>query len=241
MTKTAIIQSNYIPWKGYFDMIHDVDTFVFLDDVQMTKRDWRTRNKIKTPRGTEWITVPVSGGRNQLIHEVEIVQNGWQTNHLKALQANYGRAPYFKEYRFLLDWLYDTTHNNLSKFNRQTTKMICEILGIETDFYSSMEFMVDGKKDRRLINICKELGADVYLSGPAARDYIDEKNFEEAGITLLYKEYPKYPEYEQLFPPFDHGVSILDVLFNCGHESSDFIWGWREDKIESKEVNYSEQ
>lgn len=230
MRKVAIIQSNYIPWKGYFDIIHDVDAFVFLDDVQMTKRDWRTRNKVKTPRSTEWLTVPVMGGRDQLIHEVEIAKSDWQSQHLKTLQANYNRAPYFKEYQFLLDWLYGRPHTNLSQFNRQTTKMICEILGIETEFYTSMELGAEGVKDHRIIKICQELGGTLYLSGPSARDYIDEDNFREAGITLLYKEYPAYPEYEQLFPPFDHAVSILDLLFNCGGTSSYYIWEWCQEK-----------
>lgn len=229
MKKVAIIQSNYIPWKGYFDVIHDVDVFVFLDDVQMTKRDWRTRNKIKTPRGAEWLTVPVYGGREQLIYEVNIAQTDWQSQHAKTIQSNYSKAPYYKEYQFLLEWLYKTPHTNLSQFNRETTQMICEILGIKTEFHSAMEFGVSGAKDERLINICREVGATLYLSGPAARDYIVEENFRNADITLCYKEYPNYPEYNQLFPPFEHGVSILDVLLNCGPKTSHYIWGWRQE------------
>ena len=137
LKKVAIIQSNYIPWKGYFDIIHDVDLFVFLDDVQMTIRDWRTRNKIKTSKGTEWLTVPVLGGRNQLINQTAIAQSKWQKQHLKSLQSNYNRAPFFKNYKFLLDWLYGYEHKNLSEFNRQTTKLICEILGIKTQLLCS--------------------------------------------------------------------------------------------------------
>ena len=115
MKKLAIIQSNYIPWKGYFDIIHDVDVFVFLEDVQMTKRNWRSRNKIKTPKGTEWLTVPVKGGREQLIEQTEIAEGNWQKSHLKTLQFNYSRAPFFKSYKFLLDWLYQTPHRYLSE------------------------------------------------------------------------------------------------------------------------------
>ena len=230
MTKVAIIQSNYIPWKGYFDIIHDVDLFVFLDDVQMTKRDWRSRNKIKTPRGTEWLTVPVKGGREQLICETEIVQDAWQEHHLKSLQTNYGRAPFFKDFKFLLDWLYRERHTNLSEFNRQTTSIFCEILGIKTQLMSSMDLASQGAKDDRLIDICLKLGATVYLSGPSARDYIVEEKFHEAGIELVYKDYSSYPEYPQLFPPYEHAVSILDLLFNCGPAAPDYIWGWREHK-----------
>lgn len=228
MTKVAIIQSNYIPWKGYFDIIHEVDVFVFLDDVQMTKRDWRTRNKIKTPKGTEWLTVPVTGGRDQLIYETEIVQDDWQRRHLKSFSTNYGRAPFFKDYKFLLDWLYGETHTNLSEFNRQTTNMICDILGIKTRLLCSTDLDANGAKDDRLINICQKLGATLYMSGPAARDYIVEEKFQEASIELVFKNYSGYPEYPQLFPPFEHAVSILDLLFNCGPETPHYIWGWRE-------------
>lgn len=252
MKKVAIIQSNYIPWKGYFDIIRDVDVFVFLDDVQMTKRDWRTRNKIKTPNGTEWLTVPVTGGRHQLICETQIVQGNWHKQHLKSLHTNYSRAPFFKGYKFLLDWLYGETHKNLSKFNRQTSSLICDILGIQTQLLCSMDLCsagsaTNGAKDDRLINICRELGATVYLSGPSARDYIVEEKFQEAGIELVYKEYSGYPEYPQLFPPFEHAVSILDLLFNCGPEAPYYIWGWREsaqvasEEEVAKEVIYESQ
>lgn len=228
MKKIAVIQSNYIPWKGYFDIIHDVDIFVFLDDVQMTKRDWRSRNKIKTPRGTEWLSVPVKVRRGQLIHETEIVQDAWQKQHLKSLHTYYSRAPFFNDYISLFDWLYGETHKNLSEFNRQTTSMICDILGIETQLLSSMDLATDGVKDDRLINICQEIGATVYVSGPSARDYIVEEKFQEAGIEVVYKDYSGYPEYPQLFPPFEHAVSILDLLINCGPEAPYHIWGWRE-------------
>lgn len=228
MTRVAIIQSNYIPWKGYFDIIHDAEIFVFLDDVQLTKRDWRTRNKIKTSKRTEWLTIPVKGGREQLICEAEIIQNGWQQHHLKALVTNYSRAPFFREFKYLLDMLYAVPHVNLSEFNRQTIGIICEILGIKTQLLCSIDLSASGSKDDRLIDICKELGATQYISGPAARDYIVEEKFQEAGISLVFKDYSNYPEYKQLFPPFEHTVTILDLLFNCGADAPCYIWGWRE-------------
>ena len=230
MTKVAIIQSNYIPWKGYFDIIHDVDVFVFLDDVQMTKRDWRTRNKIKTPNGTMWLTVPVSSRRHQLIHEAQIVQDiQWQKQHAGSLQANYGQAPFFHEYGSLLELLYEQSHENLSQFNRQCTTMLCEILGIKTELLSAMDFDVDGVRDDRLLNICREVGATSYLSGPSAQSYLDEEKFFDAGIAVEFKDYAGYPEYPQMHPPFDHAVSVLDLLFHCGPAASDYIWGWREE------------
>ena len=237
MNKVAVIQSNYIPWKGYFDIIHEVDTFVFIDDVQMTKRDWRSRNKIKTPNGTAWLTVPVKGGRDQLIYETEIVQDGWQKQHSKSLHINYGRAPFFRDYEYLLHWLYGETHINLSEFNRQTTSLICDILGIETQLLCSMDLAADGTKDDRLIKICQELESTAYLSGPSARDYIAEEKFQEAGIELEYKDYSGYPEYPQSFLPFEHQVSILDLLFNCGPEAPYYIWGWREETQAEVESN----
>lgn len=227
MTKIAIIQSNYIPWKGYFDIIHDVDFFVFLDDVQMTKRDWRTRNKIKTSRGTEWLTVPVKGGRNQLICDTEIAGDDWRRRHLKAIRMSYGRAPFFQHFEPLLDALYGKPHINLSEFNRHAIDVLCRVLGIETQLLCSVDFPTDGTKDNRLIAICQELGATVYLSGPTARAYIREDKFQEAGIELAYKDYSGYPDYPQLFPPFEHGISLLDLLLNCGPTAPDYIWGWR--------------
>lgn len=227
--KIACIQSGYIPWKGYFDIIHDVDVFVFLDDVQMTKRDWRSRNKIKTAKGTEWLTVPFQGGRSQLISDVKIVQNDWQKRHLKTLQHNYQKAPFFHKYDTLLAWLFEQPHENLSTFNQATIIKVCEILGLKTRFICSTDLQPSGTKDDRLIDICQKLGATSYLSGPKAKNYIDTEKFLEAGIELAYKDYYGYPEYAQLYPPFDHYVTILDLIFNCGPDTLHYIWGWRND------------
>lgn len=226
--KVACIQSSYIPWKGYFDIIHDVDVFVFLDDVQMTMRDWRSRNKIKTAKGAEWLTVPVAKvTRQQLIHETKIAAGDWQQRHLKALQYHYGRAPFFEMYRPLLNWLYGQPHTNLSEFNRRATGMICELLGIKTRLLCSVDLKPRGTKDDRLLDICRKLGARLYLSGPSARDYIVPEKFQAAGIELAFKDYAGYPEYPQQYPPFSHEVTVLDVLFNCGPQAPFYIWGWR--------------
>lgn len=229
MKKAAIIQSNYIPWKGYFDVIHDVDLFIFLDDVQYTVRDWRNRNKIKTAQGLRWLTVPVGADRNRLIHEVEIADDGWNTTHWETLKQNYSKSPYFKLYREFFEQVYlGTKWLNLSELNQYLIKKISrDFLGIETEFVDSRELTASGSKQDRLIDLLLKTGADYYLSGPAARDYIDEKGFAEAGIELQYKDYSGYPEYPQLYPPFEHGVTILDLLFNCGPSSAEFIWGWR--------------
>ncbi len=226
--RVACIQSSYIPWKGYFDIIHDVDVFVFLDDVQMTVRDWRSRNKIKTAKGTEWLTVPVAKvQRQQLIHETQIAEGDWQQRHLKSLQHNYGRAPYFQDYRALLERLYCQPHTNLSEFNRLATSLICDLLRIKTRLICSMDLNPVGTKDDRLIDICQKLDARSYLSGPSARDYIVAEKFQAAGLKLAYKDYAGYPEHPQQYSPFSHEVTILDVLFNCGTQAPHYIWGWR--------------
>jgi hypothetical protein len=229
MKKVAIIQSNYIPWKGYFDVIHDVDLFIFLDDVQYTVRDWRNRNKIKTAQGLRWLTVPVGADRNRLIHEVEIADDGWNKTHWETLRQNYSKTPHFKLYGEFFEQVYlGTKWEKLSELNQYLIKKISrDFLGIETEFIDSRDLNASRSKQDRLIDLLLKTGADYYLSGPAARDYINEKGFADAGIELQYKDYSGYPEYPQPYPPFEHGVTVLDLLFNCGPSSVDFIWGWR--------------
>lgn len=225
----AAIQSCYIPWKGYFDIIHDVDIFIFYDDLQYTNRGWRNRNKIKTPSGGHWLTIPVGGHQDQLICEVEIKSDAWAKEHWRTLAAYYSKAPFFEKYKSFLEQVYRSGKwRYLSELNQYLTTEICRnILGIKTVFAQSQEFSAKGKKTERLIDLLKKCGADTYLSGPAARDYIDESLFQEAGITLEYKDYSGYPEYPQFHPPFEHQVSILDTLFQVGDEAPHYIWGWR--------------
>lgn len=235
MKKVAIIQSNYIPWKGYFDIIHDVDQFIFYDDVQYTKNDWRNRNKIKTKDGLFWVTIPIGARNERLIYEVEIDDQSWAKKHWETIKQSYSMAPYFNTYKeFFEDVYLGARRTNLSDLNQYLIKTISkEFLGIQTEFRDSREFQPEGKKLDRLINLLKKAKADLYLSGPTARDYIDETWFQDEGIELVFKDYTGYPEYPQLFPPFEHAVSIIDILFNCGPQASEYIWGWRE-KISPK-------
>jgi hypothetical protein len=230
LTKVAVIQSNYVPWKGYFDIIHDVDLFIFYDDVQYTKNDWRNRNKIKTSQGVRWLTIPVGSQENRLIYEVEPAHNYWPRKHWTTIQQCYTKAPFFEQYREFFENLYtENTWDNLSQLNQFLIKTIsAEYLGIRTEFKDSREFCPAGEKLDRLIDLLQKVGATLYVSGPTARDYIDEHRFIEAGIELVYKDYSGYPKYAQLYPPFEHQVSILDVLFNCGPRAPYYIWGWRE-------------
>jgi hypothetical protein len=229
--KIAIIQSNYLPWKGYFDIINDVDCFVFLEDVQYTKNDWRNRNKLKTPNGTEWFTVPVIGGTKQKIYEAKIDSNqNWEKKHKKMINANYSKATYYNSYKDDIMEIYNQKFENISELNIYSIKKICDLLNISTEFINSIEMDTDGVKENKIIDICCQLGANEYLSGPAAKNYIHEKKFRDANIKLFFKNYSDYPEYPQVWGEFSHFVSIIDLLFNCGEESSHYIWGWREKK-----------
>lgn len=225
MTKVAILQSNYIPWKGVFDMINQVDKFVFFEDVDFTKRDWRTRNCIKTANGEVMLTVPVKKmPRGTKIFEIEILNDGkWQKKHHNTIKLAYSKAKHFKEFEWILDEIYvNHTWEKLSTFNIFVTKLLCKVLGFDTEFINSVELATEGFKDDKLLNICKKLGATHYLSGPAAKDYIDDDKFKEANVSLEYIDY-SYPDYPQLHGDFNHYVSVLDLIFNCGLEAKNFI------------------
>lgn len=234
MKKVGVIQSNYIPWKGYFDIIRDADLFIFYDDVQYTKNSWRNRNRIKTAQGLCWLTIPVGPREDRLIHQVEITDESWTKKHWETLKHAYARQPYFKQYQSFLEFVYLEAHwNNLSELNQFLTSTISrDFLGIRTKFEDSRQYNAQGQKLDRLVDLLRKAGADLYISGPTARGYIEEPRFLEAGIELVYKDYSNYPEYPQPFAPFEHAVSILDLLFSCGPNAAEYIWGWREQKQE---------
>jgi len=230
MKKVAIIQSNYIPWKGYFDIINEVDLFIFHDDLQYTKGDWRNRNKIKTPRGIIWITVPVGTNTERLICEVEIKDKQWQRKHYNLLKQHYTKASHYKKYIEFLNHLYlEKQWYNLSEFNQYAIRFIAkELLDIKTVFKDSRIYQVSTKKQDRVIELLQKAGTSTYISGPSAKDYIEEQRFQQEGIELIWKDYSGYPEYPQFYPPFEHGVTILDLLFHTGADAPYYIWGWRE-------------
>ena len=231
MTKIAILQPNFLPWKGVFDLINQVDIFVFLDDVEYTKRDWRNRNKIKNSTGTNWISVPVvtKHKKNQLIMDTNIDNTeAWQKKHYNAFELNYHKALFYNEFSWILNEIYKKHWSNLSDLNIFSTKLIANLLKIKTNFVNSSEINVSGQKDDKLINICKELHADHYISGPAGKNYIIDNKFTTNNIKLEYIEY-KYPHYQQVYLPFQHNVTILDTIFNCGKKTDYYIWGWRND------------
>lgn len=226
MKKVAIVQSNYIPWKGYFDLINSVEEFILYDDMQFTRRDWRNRNLIKTPRGLEWLTIPVGtkGRYLQKICETSVSDPGWGAAHWATLSHNYAKAPFFALYREVLEPLYREAEPLLSRVNFRFISAICGILGITTRISWSMDYrpLKEGKTER-LVDLCRRAGGTHYISGPAARDYIDAAAFDTAGIALSFFDYSGYPEYTQQWGKFEHGVTVLDLLFNTGPNARRFM------------------
>jgi hypothetical protein len=224
--KVIITQSNYIPWKGYFDAINIADEFIIYDDMQYTKRDWRNRNQIKTPQGLLWLSIPVQvkGKFFQKINETEISDANWAKDHWKTIVANYKKAPYFQDVEPVFSKLY--LENNkllLTEINYLFIVAICQILGINTKIRFSSEFVLAEEKTERLVNICKEIGATDYYSGPAAKVYMNETLFEQNNIKVHYFDYSGYPIYNQLYGDFAHSVSILDLIFNEGKNATQYM------------------
>lgn len=224
--KVAILQSNYIPWKGYFDLINSVDEFIIYDDMQYTKRDWRNRNKIKTLDGLRWLSIPVSvkGKYHQKINETLISDPQWAVKHWDTIVHSYKKSPYFMQYKEDFESFYATSdHLYLSSINIELIKLVNNILGITTKISLSSSFeLVEGQTER-LLDLCEQVGATEYLSGPAARSYFDENLAIKLGIGVEWMSYDDYPEYSQMTMPFDHGVSIIDLIFNEGPNATKFM------------------
>ena len=223
MKRIAIIQSAHIPWKGYFDIINSVDEFVLYDDAQYTRRDWRNRNLIKTALGLKWLTIPVrvSGRFTQKISETEISDPRWAESHWRQLASHYAAAPYFALYRDGLEALYrERRETHLSAINHRFLTALCALLGIRTPLRWSSDYVLTGSPSEKLVSICRQAGAQVYLSGPAAKDYLDEELFTQAGIRVEWMDYSSYPPYRQLHGLFEHGVSLLDLLLKEGPATS---------------------
>lgn len=224
----VILQPSYIPWRGYFDQIRRADLFIFYDDVQYDKHGWRNRNQVKTAHGKKWLTVPVhSGGVTQGISVKDVRidwTKPWPQQHIRSLTSSYNKAPFFKRYLPLLESMYARRDESIADFTIETTIALARQLGIQhTRFQRSSEIDgIAGEKTGRLIQILKKVGASHYISGPAARDYIEADKFSQAGIGLEFMEY-KYPEYIQFYPPYDPNVSALDLLFMMGDRAASYI------------------
>ncbi|CAB3901108.1 hypothetical protein LMG26846_04513 [Achromobacter insuavis] len=219
--RIAIHQPNYVPWSGYFYKIAQCDCFVFLDDAQYTKNSFINRNRIKTPQGEHWLTIPVSASLGQSIREVN-PQKGWVEKHIKTLQQSYAKTRGYKQYADGIASVLHANNSNLAEFNISLIKHICELLDIATPILRASELGVAGSSDERLAAITAHLGGDIYLSGFGGANYQLEQTFAERNIALeTYKFRP--PVYKQQWGEFIGGLSILDVLFNCADEAMDVI------------------
>lgn len=228
--KVVIIQPSFLPWRGYFHLIQRSDIFVFYDDVQYDKHSWRNRNIIKTNNGPQWITVPVLT-KNKFGEKIDEIQinnasgGAWRRKIWNSIYHNYGKAKYFDKFSHFFADLFSKEWNKLCELDIYATIGICDMLGIKRNFYRSSELGISGEKIPRLINICKKFGANHYISGPTARDYISsDEEFVHSGIKLEFHNYD-YPKYQQLYGNFISNVSIIDLLFNCGENAPDYIWG----------------
>lgn len=223
--RVAIIQSSYIPWKGYFDMIRAADEFILLDDVQYSKGSWRNRNRIKTVSGIKWLTIPVKLKSNRdTVDSVTIADRNWGRRHWNSLVHHYSKAPCFAEYAEPFKKLYlENEEEYLSRINYRFIREITGMLGIVTSLSWSSDYPSAGNKSDKVLSLCRATGAGVYISGPSAKEYLDEKKFNDEGIRVEWFDYAGYPEYPQLYPPFEHNVTILDLLFNTGNHALDYM------------------
>lgn len=228
MKKVAILQSNYIPWKGYFDIINMVDEFILYDDMQYTRRDWRNRNIImQRGGGTQWLSIPVDTKNKffQKINETKVTGADWVDSHWRSIQCNYAKAAFFDTYKERVHAVYEDCRNEemLSRINYRFITCICDILGIKTKITWSSDYQLADGKTERLVQLVKDAGGGYYLSGPAARDYIVPELFQQAGIELDWMDYSGYREYRQLGAEFTHGVTVLDLIFNEGPDAPAFM------------------
>ena len=223
--RVSILQPSYLPWLGYFDLMSRADTFVFLDDVQFTRRDWRNRNKIRTREGWAWLTVPVVQKNRfaQKLCETRIDNSiPWKRKHLESLRVHYARAPYFDLYFPYFDSLYNRPWDSLGDLCFETLGYLKECLKIETPTLKSSELQVGEAKAEKIISLCRRLGATHYLSGDAGQSYLSPDDFKRQGITLEFHQY-RHPEYGQRFPGFVSYLSVIDLLFNHGDRSPEIL------------------
>ncbi|HWV86415.1 MAG TPA: WbqC family protein [Capillimicrobium sp.] len=229
--RVAISQSNYIPWKGYFDLIRSVDLFLLYDEVQYTRRDWRNRNRIKTPAGVRWLSIPLQAKGNYYarIDAMLIADRDWARGHWDRLRTAYREAPAFAEVEAeIRSWYREVAAAaRLSDVNRALIEAVNAWLGIGTPVRFSTELDAERPEDptARLVALCRAAEATEYVSGPAARAYLDEAAFADAGIRVRWADYGGYPEYPQLHPPFAHDVTVLDLLFHAGRDANRLMKG----------------
>lgn len=221
MTTLAVLQPGYLPWLGFFDQVLRSDVFVFYDDVQFDKHGWRNRNRVKSAKGPLWLTVPVrhSGRSGQPINQTEIDPNlPWARKHVRSIAQHYAGAPFLSRYLPELEDLLCRHWASLAELDITLTKRMCEWLGVERKMYRSSELQISGDRNLRLLNLCRHFHANVYLSGSAAREYLDVAAFADAGISVVWQDF-EHPLYQQLHGPFISHLSAIDLLLNVGPDS----------------------
>ena len=218
-------QPAYLPWLGYFDKIARADVFVFLDTVQFEKNSFINRNKIKTPQGSQWLSIPVTlkGHTNATMRDTLIDDTQpWHVKHLRSIEMNYGKAPYFKKCFPKIEALLRFHESNLAEFCWKQLEFWMTEFEIETQLVRSSELPVVTKKSDLVLDLCKHYGARHYLSGALGRNYLDEASFLNSGIDIEYQDF-KHPLYPQLWGDFVPNMGIIDYWMNCGSDASNFI------------------
>lgn len=225
--RCAIMQPNYLPWIGYFNLIYNCDKFVFLDHVHYTKEEWISRNRIKTPNGWTYLTVPIK--RKNLLHqpickaEIDNIKN-WRETHWRTIKFNYTKAPYFKKFESTFQEIYQKKWSHISNLNVKLINKILDIFQLKKEIFFSSALNIPGQKTDLVINICKYLKADEYFSPNGAKEYIEEDKFRENNIRLIYQTFSdNHPIYPQLWGNFISHLSIIDLIFNCGKDGFKYI------------------
>ena len=219
--KVAITQSNYLPWKGYFEIIKFVDEFIFLDEVQFTRRDWRNRNLIRNAEKKVWITLPVKskGNYKEIISKIQVSNNNWRSSHLKIIESHYSKSEYFEEtYKFVKNCFDKLDTNNLSDINKFLIIEISRYLGFKTKFLDSKTIKINSTNDpsQRIFEIANARKAKIYVTGPAAKNYLNENKFTNNSINVEWFDYKDTKVYNQSYQYFIPNLSIIDCMMNCG-------------------------
>lgn len=225
MTTVVILQPGYLPWLGFFDQLAQSDVFVYYDDVQFDKHGWRNRNRIKTTSGPSWLTVPVlhSGRPGQRLLDVEIDnRHSWSRKHVSAIAQSYARAPHLKRYLGDVEAFFATPWKLLIDLDIAAVALLCKWLGLTPRTVRASQLGIAGGQTERLVSICRHFSATRYLTGDAARDYLDERLFVQAGIALDWHGY-EHPTYPQLHGPFIPSMSVVDLIMNVGPGSFDVL------------------
>jgi hypothetical protein len=233
--KVVVLQPMYLPWMGYFGMVHQADKFIFYDDVQFRRDSWHNRNKIRVPDsdgGSKWLKVPVEKDFGQKINEVKIDNSRkWKEEHLRSIREAYGpksvpygnkEAPYFDKYNERLENIYDRDWDKLPNLTVSLIKEIADILGVDSEFHLASDIESKGSGTEKLIRVLNEVGADEYISGPGAKDYLDIEQFKQNNIGLYWHEFD-HPEYNQVYSDFKSHMSVIDLIFNEGTKAKDII------------------